>query len=247
MKKFNPEVDDLNGVLLVNKPEGLTSHDVVDRIRRHFALRKVGHAGTLDPLATGLLVVAIGKGTKLTNQLITDNKEYRATCLLGVETETQDIQGNVVKEMPTESVSEADVQEVVLSFKGAQEQIPPMYSAKKKNGRKLYELARSGIEVEREPKPIVIHDIRLEKTELPTFQIFVSCSKGTYIRTLCHDIGKKLSCGGTLTALSRISSGAFHLSESVSLDELLAGDTEFLKSILIPLSKLKEHANSETI
>ncbi len=241
------KVDTLHGILLVNKPAGLTSHDVVDRVRRHFRLFKVGHTGTLDPLATGLLILTVGKGTKLTNQLIADQKEYQATCLLGVETDTQDIQGKILKEAATDQITEKEVEKVVLSFLGAQEQIPPMFSAKKKDGKKLYELARNGIEVEREPKSIHIVDIRIEAFHLPKFRFLVSCSKGTYIRTLCHDMGQKLKCGGTLFALNRVRCGLFHLENAVSLTDLLVHDREYLKTVLIPLSELNLHESAQAI
>ncbi len=247
MKKYNPKVDLINGFLLVDKPAGLTSHDVVDRVRRTFQLKKVGHAGTLDPLATGLLVLALGKATKLTGQLIVEQKGYEAVCLLGKESDTQDIQGKILNEGPTESLTDEAVKEVVLSFLGEQCQIPPMFSAKKQKGKKLYELARQGIEVEREPKAIEIYEINIKEMSLPQFKFDVLCSKGTYVRTLCHDIGRKLGCGGLLFGLRRISSGSFELSEALTLDEVLTKETDVLQSLLIPMSEIKNHESTQSV
>jgi len=242
MKKFRYENDSIHGLLLVDKPAGLTSHDVVDAIRRHFRLKKVGHTGTLDPVATGLLVLTIGKATKLTDKLISQSKDYVATCLLGKTSDTQDIEGKILSEAETAHLTENEIHQAVLKFSGEQYQEPPMFSAIKKNGKKLYELAREGIVIPRELKKINIFEIRVEEIQLPQVTFFVSCSKGTYVRTLCHDLGQKLGCGGLLNALKRTRSGLYHLEQASSFRELLGADINFLNTKILPLEKLESYA-----
>lgn len=246
MRKFSPEAAAINGLLLVDKPEGFTSHDVVDAIRRRFRFKKVGHTGTLDPLATGLLVITLGKATKLTNRLSSQSKDYLATCRLGFVSDTQDAQGRILEEKPV-TVSKADIREVVSGFRGEQDQIPPMFSAKKQDGKKLYELARSGVVVEREPKKITIFDIQIDEIKENEFTFFVSCSKGTYVRTLCHDIGERLGCGGLLHSLRRIRSGSFKIEEAHALDALLESDLKTIKSRTLPLEDIETDESLQAI
>lgn len=212
----------MNGYLLVNKPKGPTSHDIIYRIRKIAKTRKVGHTGTLDPLATGLMVVCIGSATKAADYITNGNKAYIATMELGLTSDTLDITGNLTK-LPQRVFSEDDIQSTLLSFIGESLQTPPMYSAKKVDGKKLYELAREGKELERPPVPITIFDLQIlsvEHHKKVTF--YVECSKGTYIRSLIDDFGKKLGYGAVMTELQRVKSGKFTLKDShcYSLDEL---------------------------
>lgn len=209
-----------SGVLLIDKPASWTSHDVVAFIRSRFRVQKAGHCGTLDPAATGLLVVVLGKFTKLSQTFSGEDKVYRATILLGKETDSQDMDGNIVRECDASHITEEKFLEVLNSFVGKQKQTPPMVSAVKKDGARLYELARKGVEVAREPKDIEIYAIDVESIELPYATFRVSCSKGTYIRTLCADIGAKLGCGAALYSLNRLKSGEFELENAHSIDEI---------------------------
>ncbi len=207
-----------SGVLLLDKPKDWTSHDAVAFIRSKFNVSKVGHCGTLDPAATGLLVVVLGKFTKLSQKFSGEDKVYKATMLLGTETDSQDMDGNIVRTGDYSSVTEEKLREVIASFIGDQEQIPPMVSAVKKDGARLYELARKGVEVVRDPKPISIYNIDVEKIEFPYVSFTVYCSKGTYIRTLCSDMGAKLGCGAALFSLERLRSGEFELKNAVDIE-----------------------------
>lgn len=209
----------LNGVINVYKERGYTSHDVVARLRGIFGQRKIGHTGTLDPDAEGVLPVCLGNATRLSELLTDRSKAYRAVLLLGRTTDTQDAGGRMLKERPVH-VSEQTVAEVIKSFIGNYDQIPPMYSALKVNGKKLVDLARRGIEVERKPRAVEIYDICIEAVSLPRVTMTVQCSKGTYIRTLCHDIGEKLRCGGCMEQLTRICSGGFCIETAHQLGEL---------------------------
>ncbi len=209
-----------SGVLLVNKPVEWTSHDVVSFIRSRFNVPKVGHCGTLDPAATGLLVVVLGKFTKLSQKFSGEDKVYEATILLGTETDSQDMDGNIIKTSDYSSVTPERLMEAFRHFTGEIEQIPPMVSAVKKDGERLYELARKGIEIDREPKNITIHSIEPGVIELPHADFTVNCSKGTYIRTLCADIGEYLGCGACLSRLNRVRSGDFDLQDAYTIDEI---------------------------
>lgn len=209
-----------NGIVLVDKPATWTSHDVVNFIRTRFNVPKVGHCGTLDPAATGLLVIVLGKFTKLSQKFSGEDKVYTGTILLGQETDSQDMDGNVISQNGCDGVTEEQLRETFNSFLGTYMQIPPMVSAVKKDGEKLYELARKGVEVEREPKEIKIHSIDISNVSLPYADFRVACSKGTYIRTLCSDAGKKLSCGGTLFKLNRTKSGEFDLADAHTIEEI---------------------------
>ena len=209
----------MDGILVIRKEKGYTSHDVVAKLRGILHMKKIGHTGTLDPVAEGVLPVALGRGTRLVELLTEKEKTYEAVLRLGVSTDTQDMTGTVLSEMPV-TVTEEEVREAVESFVGEQMQVPPMYSALKVNGKKLYELAREGKTIERKPRPVVFYEIRIMDISLPLVRISVTCSKGTYIRTLCNDIGEKLGCGGAMEELLRTRSGNFTLEESLMLSQV---------------------------
>lgn len=209
----------INGMMIVDKEPGFTSHDVVAKLRGICGQKKIGHTGTLDPMATGVLPVCLGSGTRLCDMLADRDKEYVAELLLGVETDTQDTTGQVLAEKPVEA-SEAEVRAVCESFQGEYDQVPPMYSALKVNGRKLYELARAGKEVERSARRVRIRKLEILECRLPVVKMRVACSKGTYIRTLCADIGARLGCGGTMQSLRRTAVGGFRLEEALTLGRL---------------------------
>jgi tRNA pseudouridine55 synthase len=209
-----------DGILLVNKPDGMTSHDVVNRVRRKFKIKKVGHAGTLDPLATGVMVMLIGKSTKLSNKFMGLNKAYRSTMILGKSTDSADTQGKTIEEKPFDSVTLDKLEEVIVSFRGEIDQVPPMFSAVKKNGKKLYELARQGMVVERDPRRVTIMILKIEDFNPPYVRFYVECSKGTYIRQLAHDIGQKLGCGACISQIERTKIGDFSIEESVKLEDI---------------------------
>jgi len=235
--RHNPEKHRLppfnkNGVLLVDKPAGWTSHDVVAFMRARFNAVKVGHCGTLDPAATGLLVIVFGRFTKLSQKFSGEDKVYSGTILLGTETDSQDMDGEVTRTADWHGVTEAQLRETFASFLGPVMQLPPMVSAVKKDGERLYKLARQGIEVEREAKEIIIHSISVDKVELPYADFTVKCSKGTYIRTLCADIGAKLGCGACLYRLNREMSGSFSLRDAVSLETVRTWTQEDLEDKL---------------
>ncbi|NOX98105.1 MAG: tRNA pseudouridine(55) synthase TruB [Nitrospirae bacterium] len=210
----------MDGILNVNKPKGMTSHDVVIQVRKIFHLKKVGHAGTLDPDATGVLVVCLGKATKVVRFLINDDKEYEAIMVLGVSTDSQDASGKVLERVKNLEVSETEVREAMKRLQGEIEQIPPMLSAVHYKGKRLYQLARQGRVVERAPRKIKIFSLEILAIELPRVNFRVVCSKGTYIRTICADIGEILGCGAYQAELVRIRSGSFHLRDSHTLEEL---------------------------
>ena len=209
----------INGILNVYKEAGYTSHDVVAKLRGICRQKKIGHTGTLDPEAVGVLPVCLGSGTKLCDMLTDKSKEYEAVLLLGQVTDTQDVTGTVLEEHEV-TVDEEQAVEAIRSFVGAYEQIPPMYSALKVNGKRLYELARAGKEVERKGRPVEIHSIEILSVSLPEITFRVACSKGTYIRTLCHDIGQKLGCGGTMKSLKRTRVGIFTIDGALKLSQL---------------------------
>jgi len=217
-----------NGILIVDKPKDLTSHDVVDIVRRVFKTRRVGHAGTLDPIATGVLVVLVGKATKQSNLLSGDDKEYSAVLKLGVATDTGDAYGKVIKTSQLNGLDRGSVESAILSFRGEIEQVPPMFSAVKHKGKSLYKLARKGITVHREPRKVEIKDITAIEVRLPEAGFKVVCSKGTYIRQLCADIGEKLGCGAHMAELRRTRSGNFNISQAVSIEELRRGTLSYL-------------------
>ena len=227
----------MNGILLVDKPQDWTSHDVVAKLRGVFGERRIGHSGTLDPLATGLLVVFLGRATKAVEFSEAAEKEYVAHLRLGLETDTQDITGTVLRtssEVPDRSALEA----VLPQFRGEICQLPPMYSAIKVNGKKLYEIARKGGEVERQSRQITIHELTLLGEENGDYLLRVRCSKGTYIRTLCHDIGQALGCGGVMTALRRTQIGGYDIRDAYTMTALSEMDRASAESLLLPLDSL---------
>lgn len=219
------------GILNVYKPKGMTSHDVVSFVRRKLHIKRVGHTGTLDPDAEGVLPVLIGKATKLSDLIVAEEKRYVARVRLGVVTDTDDISGEIIKTHEV-SVSEEDVLKAIQTFTGEIDQIPPMYSAIKVNGEKLYNLARKGIEIERKPRKITIFSLSVSDFNGRSFNLSVHCSKGTYIRALCRDIGEKLGVGATMESLIRTESGMFNVNNAHTLEEIetavLNNDTERL-------------------
>ena len=228
----------IDGILNIYKEKGYTSHDVVARLRGILHQKKIGHTGTLDPAAEGVLPVCLGKATKLCSMLEDWDKEYRAVLLLGIETDTEDMTGQVTASSPVET-GEEEVRKIMASFVGSYLQVPPMYSAKKIGGRKLYELARQGVVVEREPCPVKIHAIQIEKMDLPRVTFSVKCSKGTYIRSLCRDIGRKAGCGGCMESLQRTRVGDNTLETAVKLDQLEEmAKEDRLGEILIPIDRM---------
>ena len=210
----------MNGIVIVDKPQGWTSQDVTARLRRVFSTRRIGHGGTLDPMATGVLPVFVGRATRAVEFFEHAEKTYEATLRLGMKTDTQDITGTVLEERPV-TVTEQDILNVLPAFRGEILQIPPMYSALKVNGQKLYDLARKGKEVERQPRPITIHELELLHFDGQDARIRVCCSKGTYIRTLCEDMGEKLGCLGCMAALRRTRAGEYTIEKAVPLQTLL--------------------------
>lgn len=230
--------EQLNGFLNIDKPLGLTSHDVVAQIRRKSrkttGTKKVGHAGTLDPAATGVLIVCMGKATRLSEYAMRSAKQYRATVRLGIVTDTYDADGEVIRERDTNHITRADVERVLPRFTGEISQVPPMYSAIKQGGKKLYELARQGETVERAARDVSIHQLEIIEWDAPTFVLDVRCSSGTYIRSLAFDIGEALGVGGSLAGLIRTRSGGFTLEEAVSLDDLMRDETDLSDYLLTP-------------
>lgn len=236
----------MNGILLVDKPQDWTSHDVVAKLRGVFGERRIGHSGTLDPLATGLLVVFLGKATKAVEFSEAAEKEYLAHLRLGIETDTQDITGTVLHtsaEIPDRAALEA----VLPQFCGEIQQIPPMYSAIKVNGKKLYDIARRGGEVERQPRSIFIHELSVLGEENGEFVLRICCSKGTYIRTLCHDIGKALGCGGVMTALRRTRVGGYDVQDAYTVAALSGMERDEAESLLLPLDSVFSDLQAVTL
>ncbi len=210
-----------NGILIVDKPQGWTSMDVCAKLRGIFRERRVGHAGTLDPMATGVLPVFLGRATRAVEFAAGADKEYIAALRLGVVTNTQDATGEVLETRPV-TVAQSDLEAALSRFRGDIEQIPPMFSAVKRDGKKLYELARKGREVERQPRPVTIHTLEIVRPlGEDGYELRVVCSKGTYVRTLCHDIGQALGCGGCMSALRRTRAAGFTLEDAVALDQVL--------------------------
>lgn len=223
----------MDGVINIYKEAGWTSFDVVAKMRGILKIKKIGHTGTLDPAAEGVLPVCVGKGTKKVESFMEDDKVYRAVMLLGVTTDSQDMTGEILawKEV---NADESEVREAIMSFVGGYDQLPPMYSAKKVGGKKLVDLARKGVEVERKPRFVNIMGIEIESIQLPRVTMTVTCSKGTYIRTLCHDIGQKLGCGGAMESLLRTRVGRFRLEDAVKLGDLQKlADEDRLEEVVI--------------
>lgn len=230
----------LNGVINIYKEKGYTSHDVVAKLRGILRQRRIGHTGTLDPDATGVLPVCIGSATKLCDMLTDWDKEYVAGLRLGIVTDTQDIWGNILEEKPAD-VTEEQARAAALSFLGGYAQLPPMYSALKVDGKRLYELAREGKEVERKPRNITVHELEILDMQLPEISLRVVCSKGTYIRTLCHDIGTKLGCGAVMNRLERTRTGQFTLKGAHKLHEIESLYKQGrIEEVLLPIDSMFE-------
>ena len=226
---------EIEGVLLVDKPKGLTSHDVVYHLRRKLQMRKIGHAGTLDPMATGVLVMLIGKATRISQYLMSVDKVYEGEATLGVVTDSQDAEGEVMETRPVPGLAEAAVRETMQTFLGDQYQIPPMHSAIKIGGVKLYQLARKGEEVEREPRFIRVASFDLLSFALPKLTFRLACTKGTYVRTVTHDLGQKLGCGAHLSELRRTASGKFTIEQCLPLAQIEALSLAEIEKRLIPV------------
>lgn len=230
--------DALDGALLVDKPAGITSHDVVDAVRRRFGIKKVGHCGTLDPNATGLLILVLGKATKLSERLMSDDKVYEGTAKFGEATDSYDIDGELVSSLPVPPMTLEYLNQETESFTGDILQVPPMASAIKKDGVPLYKLARKGIEVERKPRLIHIYTYRFTSYQEPLGVFRVACTKGTYVRSLVHDLGQKIGCGAHLTTLRRTVSGKFDVADSLPLAQIKALSEAELAKRVIPFLKL---------
>ena len=236
------EFSALDGAILVDKPAGPTSHDVVDAIRRKFGIKKVGHCGTLDPNATGLLIIVLGRGTKLSERLMGDDKVYEGTIKFGEATDSYDCDGEITGSLPVMPMTLEELNEESAKFIGDLMQVPPMVSAIKKDGVPLYKLARKGIEVEREPRLIHIYNFRFTEYAEPLGKFRVACTKGTYIRSLAHDLGQKLGCGAHLTTLRRSASGRFDVADALPLDTILKMTTAELEKRVMPFLKLAANA-----
>ena len=238
MKRNPLEQDGPSGVLLIDKAPDMTSHDVVAIARRALNTKKIGHCGTLDPMATGLLMLVIGRATKIQDLLMSEDKEYAGTMTLGVTTGTQDRQGEVLETRPVPDFSREQIEAAFSAFTGEFEQVPPMVSAIKKDGVPLYKLARKGQEIERQPRPVRVDRYSVTRIELPEIDFTVNCSKGFYVRTYAHDIGAKLGCGGHLSELRRTRSGKFTLERAVSVSDLKSLPREQLLASLISLAEI---------
>ena len=238
----------IHGVVNIYKEKGFTSHDVVAKLRGIVGQKKIGHTGTLDPDATGVLPVCLGKATKLCDMLTDKSKTYETVLLLGKTTDTQDISGTVLSEGSLEHIDNDAVIQCIGEFLGDYLQVPPMYSALKVNGKKLYELARQGIEIERKARPVVIYEINILELNLPRVRMEVHCSKGTYIRTLCHDIGEKLGCGACMEELIRTKVSRFEIKDSLTLAQVVERKAEgTLEEILVPIDEMFSEYEAVTL
>lgn len=229
--------NEVNGVLLADKGPDWTSYDIVNCVKHRFSLNKIGHCGTLDPLATGLLILLLGKATKLQDRFMGEAKVYEGSIRLGIETDSEDISGETIATHDTTGISEAMLRDAMSAMTGEIMQVPPMVSAIKKNGRPLYELARKGITIEREPRSVTIFSFELLSCSLPDATFRVHCSKGTYVRTLCADIGKKLGCGGIMTALRRVQCGHFKVDKAYTAEQFKSWELSDLQSAVIPVEE----------
>ena len=238
MRNKTEEYSGPSGVLLVDKAPDMTSHDVVAIARRALNTKKIGHCGTLDPMATGLLMLVIGRATKIQDLLMSEDKVYEGTLTLGERTSTQDREGEVLETREVPSLSEADVRGAFDCFQGEFEQLPPMVSAIKMGGVPLYKLARKGQEVERKLRPVRVTRYQVSRVALPEVDFRVECSKGFYVRTYANDIGEKLGCGGHLSALRRTNSGKFNLERSVTVQQLKEAEPEILLRAMISLAEI---------
>tara|TARA_Y100000766_G_C18915160_1_gene610770 strand:- start:5009 stop:5734 length:726 start_codon:yes stop_codon:yes gene_type:complete len=227
-----------SGVLLVDKDPGMTSHDVVAIARRSMGIKKIGHCGTLDPMATGLLMLVVGRATKIQDLLMSEDKQYVGTITLGATTTTQDAEGEIIEEREVGSLGDEAIRAAFEKYSGNFEQIPPMVSAIKKDGVPLYKLARKGKEVKRDPRPVYVTDYELTRVSLPEIDFTVNCSKGFYVRSYAHDIGATLDCGGHLSALRRTRSGEFTLERAVGVEALKSGGAEELINSMVSLAEI---------
>jgi tRNA pseudouridine55 synthase len=230
--------DPFDGILLVDKPAGPTSHDVVHHIRRHFKLKKVGHGGTLDPAATGLLVILLGRGTRVSNRFMSSDKTYEGTLRLGITTDSQDADGNIIREADPSGITREHLEAAMAPFKGDMFQTPPMVSAVRINGVQLYKLARQGEEVERKPRFIHLFEFRLLNFAPPFASFVLRCSKGTYVRTICHDIGEALGVGAHLSQLRRTESAGYEVRNATPFEALLSMNQVDLLDVVLPLHTL---------
>ncbi|WNL42684.1 tRNA pseudouridine(55) synthase TruB [Halomonas sp. PAMB 3264] len=238
----------VNGVMLLDKPKGLSSNHALQRVRRLFEAQKAGHTGTLDPMATGLLPICLGEATKFSAHLLEADKMYRTRVELGVMTDTGDAEGEVLERRDVPALTEGDIEAAIARFRGEIDQVPPMYSALKHQGRKLYELAREGKEVERKARRVCIHEARLIGFDGAAFELEVSCSKGTYIRTLAEDIGAALGCGAHISALRRLRTGPFDSEAMWTLEEIEAlADQPTREAKLMPVDVLVDHLPALTV
>ena len=237
-RRNNPNLRRVNGILLLDKPAGMTSNAALQAVKKLYAARKAGHTGSLDPLATGLLPLCFGEATKVSGFLLDADKDYQVVCRFGERTSTGDAEGEVIEQRPVDNISEQQLRTVLDDFLGDIEQIPPMYSAVKHKGERLYKLARQGVEVEREPRQVTIFDLDLVHFEAPTAEIRVRCSKGTYVRTLVEDIGERLGCGAHVAGLRRLGVGPFDDSRMVTMEQLetVAAEGHYaLDQLLLPM------------
>ena len=234
MQPFEP----FDGALLIDKPAGPTSHDIVDNIRRQFRIKKVGHCGTLDPNATGLLIILLGRGTKLSEKLMSDDKIYAGTMKLGETTDSYDVDGELVASLPVPPLTLAQLNELAATFIGDQMQMPPMVSAVKIKGVPLYKMARKGIEVERKPRLIHIYKFQFSQYEEPLAQFRIACTKGTYVRAIAHDLGQKAGCGAHLVTLRRLVSGKFDITGAIPFEDVLKLSSFELEKRVIPFLHL---------
>jgi tRNA pseudouridine55 synthase len=232
------DFDPLDGALLIDKPAGPTSHDVVDAIRHEFRLKKVGHCGTLDPNATGLLIIVLGRGTKLSEKLMSSDKVYAGTIKFGETTGSFDAAGELVSSLPVPPTTVEELNELAKAFVGDQMQLPPMVSAIKKDGVPLYKLARKGLDVPREPRLIHIYNFKFSDYHEPIGHFRVACTKGTYVRSLAHDLGQKLGCGAHLATLRREVSGKFNVADAIEFEQALQLPLSELEKRVIPFLKL---------
>lgn len=230
-----------DGALLVDKPSGCTSHDVVDRVRRHFGIKKVGHCGTLDPAATGLLILLLGQATRLSDKFMAADKVYEGDLKLGEATDSYDADGEITASLPVPPVTLEQLNGEAAAFLGDQQQMPPMVSAVKIKGVPLYKMARKGQEVERTPRFVHIYSFKFDAYAEPIGHFRLACTKGTYVRTIAHEIGQKLGCGGHLVGLRRLASGKFDVADAHSLDVIRTWDEAALTRAVIPFLKLKTY------
>ncbi len=235
MKSLNADPD---GILLVDKAEGMTSHDVVALTRRKLGTKRIGHCGTLDPIATGLLLLTVGRGTKVQDLLMSEDKEYAGTFVLGVTTDTQDRQGEVIQQRPVPELDENQIRAAFEKFRGDFYQLPPMVSAKKHGGVPLYKLARQGKVVEREPRLVHAYRYSIDRIVLPEIDFSVLCSKGFYVRTYVHDIGEALGCGAHLKSLRRLKSGRFDVANAITVDQIKTATREEIVSRMLSLPEV---------